>query len=324
MKKLINFSADPWDLDKFDDDGGKLADFLDRHGLDGVEMIQYADWDKSIVPASRIIGAHSCFWPSWLDFWREDKPSLLRQFGDEAACRAYYGFDSREGLVAYYRNELAKAQAAGVAYVVFHVSHTEMEHSYTYRFTYDDEEVTDAFIDMMNAIAGDLNYDFDILLENHWYPGLTMLDRRMADKLAARLHYPRIGFVLDTGHLMNTDLDLASEEQAVDYILKTIDSLGDLASRIKVIHLNSSLTGEYVKKSMADPAYDGSLAFDDRHARLYEHISRIDTHRPFTDPSIRRVIDRIGPEYIVYEFCTGALETLDHYIAQQNEALVGL
>ncbi len=325
MLKLLNFSVDPWDLDKFGNNADRMEAFLDRHGIAGFEMIQYANWDDCAVPKSRIVAAHSCFWPSWLDFWREDRDSLMRQFGDEATCREYYGFDSKSELVGYYRQSLDRAQAAGVKYVVFHVSHAEMEHAYTYGFPYGDEEITDAFIDMMNEIVGGSIYDFDIVFENHWYPGLTLLDRGVAEKLINGFKHPRKGFVLDIGHMMNTDLELTSESEAADYIADKLKSLGSLARMIKVVHLNSSLTGEYVRQVIKEEsAYNPTLDFKTRHSLLYKHISMIDTHQPFMDPSIRRVIELASPDYLVYEFCVETLPELEHCVMSQNGVMDGI
>ena len=51
------------------------------------------------------------------------------------------------------------------------------------------------------------------------------------------------------------------------------------------------------------------------------HISKIDRHVPFTDPSIKRIVDFINPQYLVYEFITDSFKELEQYIETQNRAL---
>ncbi len=318
----MNFSVDPYDLDKFGNDSNKLESFMEKHRLDGVEMLQYSNWNSSIVPDRLVIGNHSCFWPMWLDFWTGNQQALLRQFGKGAAMNNYYRCSSREELVQNYRAELMKAADIGVEYVLFHVSHVEIEHSYTYTYPYTDAIVTDAFIDMMNCITEGIHADFQLLFENHWYPGLTFLDNNISLKLLSDIKYPKKGFVLDIGHLMNTNLDLESEEGAVDYIMDVLQNMGDLKNQIKVIHLNSSLSGKYVREVIksGNPC-DPSLPFNDRYVNVYTHISKIDTHIPFRHPSIRKVIDFVDPGHVVYEFAADSLEMLDKYINEQNLVL---
>lgn len=322
MKKLMNFSVDPYALDKFGNDSSRLEAFMEKHRLDGLEMIQYANWDNSMVPSRLIVGNHSCFWPMWLDFWTGDQDALLRQFGSKATMEEYYCCGSRDGLVRNYRAELMKASALGVEYVLFHVSHVEIEHSYTYDYPYTDVTVTDAFIDMMNKITDGIDADFQLLFENHWYPGLTFLNNNVSQRLMDEIKYPKKGFVLDTGHLMNTNLDLESEKEAVDYILAVLRNMGDLKDSIKVIHLNSSLSGKYVRETLKNKnQYNSALTFNDRYAHVYSHISKIDTHFPFRHPSICKVIELIKPEHIVYELAADSLEMLDTFISEQNLVL---
>ncbi|NTV89378.1 MAG: TIM barrel protein [Clostridiales bacterium] len=322
MKKLMNFSVDPYDLDKFCHDSGRLAGFLEKHGLDGLEMFQYGNWDDSVVPNRMIIGSHTSFWPIWLDFWKGDTEALDRQFGSSEALEEYYRCRSRDELVENYRRELRKADALGAEYVLFHVSHTEIEHCYTYSYPYTDSMVIDAFVDMINSIMEGIDADFQLLFENHWYPGLTFRNNAVSKRLLEEINYPRKGFVLDIGHLMNTNTGLESEEAASVYILDTLCEMGELRRHIKVIHLNSSLSGEYVKESIKkNNLYDHSLSFNEKYVRLYGHIAKIDTHVPFRHPSIRKVIEYVNPEYLVYEFAASSLDMLDDFMKAQNLAL---
>lgn len=321
MRRLTNISDDPWTLDKFHGDKAEVTAFLDRHGLDGLELIRWGGAEAAI-PTDRVIGKHLSFWPTWLDFWRRDGGELLRQFGSDEAIGQYYRAATVEEFISHYRAELADAEAIGAQYVVFHVSHVQLEHSFDYRFTYSDEEVVVAFIELLNTIMDGRSYPFRILMENHWFPGLTFLDGPLARRLLDGVHADKKGFVLDIGHIMNTNTGLASEEQAVEYILDALGRLdGTVRKAIVAIHLNSSLTGQYVINAVKNvpPAPPGG--YRERLLQAMGHVSRIDRHEPFLHPSIRRVIDLIQPEFLVYELAYDALPALDQAVRAQNEAV---
>ena len=49
--------------------------------------------------------------------------------------------------------------------------------------------------------------------------------------------------MLDTGHLIHTNTDIKTQQDAVDYINTVLDKHDELSSYIKGIHLNQSLSG---------------------------------------------------------------------------------
>lgn len=318
----MNFSNHSIDLNRFSGDSKKIKKFLERHELQGLEIIQTSQWQPEIIPPSLIRGLHMRFWPAWLDFWKNDRHELLRQFGDAESYRSYYGGETRDSIIEYYRNEIKTACDMGAEYVVFHVSHVQLEHCYNYRFTYNDNEIIEAFIEMINELLNGVSAEFDLLLENQWWPGLTLLDKEPAARLMREINYPKKGFMLDIGHMMNTNTDLASEEEGVEYILSVLKKLEELSAYIKGIHLNSSISGEYVKKQIRKwTGFDKRESFIDRYCKVFEHIAKIDNHVPFTDPSIKRVIDFVDPKYLVYEFITDSFEQLEQYVITQNRVL---
>lgn len=324
MLKLLNF-ADYSPIIEGDRRGPEqLSAFLQKHRLDGVELIQhnrFMPWDPQRIPAEQIKGLHMQFWPTWLDFWNGNSEEVLRQFSTREAYMEYYGGETRDALVEYYRKEIKIAQKIGVKYIVFHVSHVQVEHCFSYQFSYSDEDVVEAFIQMLNEVLMGVDAEFDLLLENQWWPGLTLLDRQIAHRLLRGIRYPRTGFVLDIGHMMNTNPQLKSEEEAAEYILEVLHHLGDIASFIKGIHLNSSLSGEYVKKVIKAGKSLEAGTFFERYDKACWHIAEIDQHKPFLHASIRQVIRQVSPSYLVYEFRADSLQDLERYIKLQNDAL---
>lgn len=324
MLKLVNYALFGAEFDPNHGQHSAIRQLMDKHNLHGLEVIQYDDWhacDVSTLP-SNITGLHMRFWPIWLDFWREDREELLKQFGEEEAYTQYYGGASKMALVEYYRKELQVAETLGVKYVVFHVCHVQLEHCYNYQFSYSDGEVAEAFIELLNQALAGLNLNFEILFENVWWPGFNMLDQTIAAKLMNEVQYAHKGFMLDVGHLMNTNLELKSEEEAVVHMLTVLDQLGDLSQHIRGIHLHSSLSGDYVKQAMAKVwEHDLNQDFFQRYVGSFEHIGQIDGHVPFKHNAIQKLIGRVQPQYLVCEFAAASLEVLDRYLEEQSAAL---
>lgn len=322
MKKLISFSSMTYDMDGFKNDSRNIDSLIKEYRVNGLEYVNYTKWTPEFLPADYLIGLHMSFWPIWLDFWKGNKRELLRQFGSEKTYRMYYGGDLRSSLVNNYRKELMTASEMGVEYVVFHVSHAQLEHYYNYKFTYSDDIVVSAFTEMMNEVLRGLKLNFHILFENLWWPGLTFLNKNIADKLLEGIEYDKKGLMLDIGHMMNTNLELTSEDEAADYIINCIDKLGGTGKYIKGIHLNSSLSGQYVKDIISkNIEVEINNDFFDKYGEACVHISNIDRHVPFMSRSINKVIKYVDPEYLVYEFYAQTRKDLEDYIKKQNDVL---
>ncbi len=175
---------------------------------------------------------------------------------------------------------------------------------------------------MINQVLGKADMDCDILLENLWWPGFRMKDANQVDFLIENINYEKTGIMLDIGHMMISNHDLRSEQEAVKYILDKIDSLGDKREKVKGIHLNSSLSGEYVKKIIkGEIEYDSTESFEQRFGKSFSHISKIDRHEPFLDRAINQVIKEVSPKYLVLELMEETMEKLDKKIILQNKVL---
>jgi hypothetical protein len=68
---------------------------------------------------------------------------------------------------------------------------------------------------------------------------------------------------------------------------------------------NIRLSGDYSRRLM----------------QIYEEIMQIDAHQPFLHAGIARLINRIAPEYLVYEFITLSRDQHERFLMQQNEFL---
>lgn len=333
MKQLINISSYSQELEQFNDYPGGLEGFLQAFGLDGVELIQAGPHDHPLFPHHSIRGLHLPFWPDWLDFYQGNGMNLKQRFPDEESLKYYYGSSASDVLTDTWRRELRHAQGFKADYVVVHVSHNTLPSCYTYAFDDSDEAVVDSFIQLINQATEGLPAGPMLLMENLWWPGLNFLKPELTSRLLSEIHYPNKGFVLDVGHLMNTNHSLKTEKEAVDYTMKILDGMGPIAGHIRTIHLSSSLSGEYVKAVLREPGNQNPgfqpegpsprrppAHFDEFKKLVWqcgEHVRKIDRHLPFRDPAIGELIRRVKPDYLVHELLADSFGELEEALRIQ-------
>ena len=229
-------------------------------------------------------------------------------------------YKDREELIRHYRKDLDYAARMGAEYVVFHVVQVDDEEGVTYEKKHRDREVIDAAAAFINELLDGQKYSFWFLMENLWWPGLTFLHPEDTRALMEQVRYEKKGFMLDTGHYLHTNLDLQTQDEAVEYLHGMLDKQEDMIPYIKGIHLQQSLTGDYVKQWLSMPH---ELPEDpaERFRAVYEHIFRIDRHEPFTAPGVTALVERIDPLYVTYEYITRNREELAEYLDIGNRAL---
>lgn len=321
MLKLVNLSTYKYDLERFNCDYKKISNFLDKHNLDGIELLNPLMWDESFIPKAIIKGIHLKYYPIWLDFWNDNKEELIAQFENMDNVEVYYGGKDRNCIIDQYKKEIKLATELGAEYVVFHVGHVQLKHVYNYEFTYTDSQIIDATVELVNEIFRDLDTNILLLFENVWWPGLTMRDKNIVSRLIEEIDYENKGFMLDTAHLMNSNLNLESEKEGIEFVLDTIEDLGDLKNYIKGIHLSCSLSKDYVLKEIENSKkLESEMSYGEMNIDAYRHVINIDEHKPFTEKSIKKLINFINPEYLVYEFITYSLEQLEIYIETQDNS----
>lgn len=272
-----------------------------RLGCDGVEGIWAGEEIPTDFPAELLTGYHLTFFPDWLDFYREDKAALLQKFGSMDAVRSFYGGFGPNHLLNIYREDLARAVSLGTKYVVFHVSDISLEEGYTYRWLHSDQEVIDTSIEIINLLLKDVPPTFDFLVENQWWPGLTLTDPKITENLLLGIHFMRKGLMLDTGHLMNTKPSIRTQADGLRYIHGVLDRHRDLLPSVRGIHLHQSLSGPYVRRHIGALPEDFPTDCTEQFIFSYQHILQIDRHRPWTHPGVAELVDRVSPAYLTHE-----------------------
>lgn len=291
-------------------------------GCDGLEGVWGGEDLPQDLPEALRVGYHLTFYPDWLDFWRGDRAALERKFGAPDVWRAFYsGPEGRETLLRLYREDMERAVAWGAEYVVFHVSDVSLEEGYTYRWEHSHREVIDAALEVLGLLLDGWEPPFPILVENQWWPGFTFTDPELTAHLLDGIPAEKKGIMLDIGHLMNTDTDLTTQAEGAEYVHRMLDRHGALCRHIRGIHLHQSLSGAYVR------THTGALPPglpEDYLARFgvsYAHILKIDPHQPWTDPAVRGIVERVGPDYLVHELSAPCGEPRSEAVRIQNRAL---
>lgn len=317
MKVQFNLTTSIEDMKRFD----SREDLIDlMQGFDGVELMQFEDDERGIIPKERVIGLHMGYFPYWIDFWNGDLDAVAREFDSLETAYQIYGGRDRSAIVARYRRDLEYAHRWGAEYVVFHVSEATIAESFLLKYRHTDEEMIDATIELLNELFAGEDGSIALLMENLWQPGLSFTRPEMTKRLMDGVRYPNKGIMLDTGHLLHTNLSLRTQEEGLAYIHTLLDAHGDLCRYIRGMHLNQSLTGEYMQQTMNNPP-DLSGSYADRYGKMFMHAFAVDRHLPFTCEGVDRLVRRIAPEYLTFEFITSDSAQHREYLTAQRRAL---
>jgi len=216
----------------------------------------------------------------------------------------------------YFKKELEIAKTLEVKYIVFHACNIKIIESLTYNFKYSDMEVLKNVVDILNEIFEGGNYNFKLLLENLWWSGLRLTNKEEIEYLLKNINYKNTGFILDTGHMINNNPEIKNSKEAVKYIKKNLENIGEYKKYILGMHLNYSLSGSYVKKTI-EKNRKLNLDIHECMKTIYEHINNIDYHDPFEDKEIINVINSLPIEYLVFELIGNTKEELEDKIQRQ-------
>lgn len=318
MKRTFNLTTYTDDMNRYRDRNDLLSALDD---FDGVELMHCGEDSRGIVPPEKIVGVHLLFFPYWYDFYTGDVDACRRNLGSVDAIRALYGGDTPDAIIEAYRRDIHQARAEGAEYVVFHVADCADEELFSLRYRHSSRQIVEATVELLNKLFPEPDGDLVLLMENLWHPGLTMTEPAVTRMLLEGVRYQNKGIMLDTGHLMHTDLSLRTQKEALSYIRRRIEEQGeDVRQAIRGIHLNQSLTGEYMAATAAHPPI---LPPDPqrRMEQVYTHAFRCDEHRPFTCPGVRAFIEWIDPEYLTFEFISRSRTEQQTMLQEQLKAL---
>lgn len=205
-------------------------------------------------------------------------------------------------------------------YVVLHACNIDIFEGMTYNFRFLDMEILEKVVEFVNEIFDNDKYNFILLLENLWWPGLKLTFYLEADYLIKNIKYKNIGFMLDIGHMLNTNLELKNSDEGVDYILGNLENLKEYKNYIYGVHLNLSLSGKYVKRSI-ELNKERRLNLKEVLNEIYFHVEKIDYHFPFDNMRIKEVLKELPLKYLVYEFIAQDEISIERAIEKQEKIL---
>lgn len=290
MKTVMNITTCQEDTDRYRDRDDLWA-FCRGFGLDGLEVLEVGSDARGLIEPRDVVGVHLKYYSGWMDLWRGNRERLMQEYDSAENLRAVYGGEDRSALVEAYRRNLRFANAMQPEYLVFHVSECTMAESMRHVYHYTDEQVCDGAVELLNEVVGQIEGEPWLLLENLWYRGMTMERPEIVRRLLDGVRYPKVGVMLDTGHLMHTNRRLATIDQAVDYIHRILDRYDDLRF-IRGVHLHQSLTGAFAEACIADWApMEGT--YQQRLWDVMGRIFQIDTHKPFQSSRVQELLDRL-------------------------------
>lgn len=318
MIRTFNFANIDDELAHFDSESD-MRQFAKQHGCDGIELQVFQEMEGTYLTPDLVQGIHLSFYNCWMDFWTGNKAGLIEEYGTAATAQKYYGGTNGSAILEKFQKELDAAQACGVKYVVFHVSEVTIAQCYHHQFAYKDEEVVDAACEIINQLLKDRHYTFDFLMENLWWPGLNFMQPQITKRLLDGVQYEKKGLMLDTGHLMNTNPNLRTEEEAVAYIHKVLDTHEELLPWIKGMHLNASLSGAYVQEQLLREV-ELKPDYWEKRMQAFEHIFCLDEHKPFCNRGRQSIVDRVEPQYLTHELITRSREELSEFLNLQRIA----
>lgn len=295
-----------------------LKDFYERYGCRGLEIICCGNDDRKIISPDMVKGLHMSFYPFWIDFWNENEEALYQEFGERSVWEGFYGGKHPQVLLENFQKDLEYAKKMDAEYVVFHISDVTIEGVFTHKHMHTDEEVIDASADLINQLLDHREYTFTFLMENLWWPGLTMTNPKMTARLLEKVHYEKKGIMLDTGHLMCSNLELETEKEAWEYVEKMIELHGDLRQYVKGVHLHQSVTGTFTKKALKQPPILEKDYYK-RFQQVYELLGNVDTHQPTECKKAKEFLDRLNPLYVVHELIASNREQREDALKKQSK-----
>lgn len=313
VKYLFNYPVIDWYEKELQLMGQSLGEYVASMKLDGIEQLIY-DNNMILKYKESTIGVHLEYWSYWIDFWWNNQQRLDYIFESNEEKKHYYKAQNIYEWIEYIKKNITLALNLKPQYLVWHVSEANVQEIFTYNFYYNDRQVLLATSEVFNEVAKIIPDNVLILFENLWWPGLRLNSMENVVYFFEKLKHNNVGIMLDTGHLMNTNINLTSELEASIFIKDIVNNLGSFASLIKGVHLNCSLSGQYQKKFIEQQF---KFCEFDKH-RLWEHIIKIDKHEIFQTKAPSFLIDYIQPQYVVHELAYDNLILLRNKIMAQS------
>jgi len=301
MEHLYSISAYPFDIDGYGTIGDAIRRITDVDA-DGIELLTgYFHPDRRFKGIAKSV--HLPYATDWYSVWGGDTGYIDRVKAENIRYRSYGR--NREEIAGALSDAVAYASSLSPAYGVIHASNTRMDEVMGFSHRDTDDEVVYAVAELLNAVTEKFRGGeppFTIVFENLWWPGLSMLDSSGFKILEKELEFTNWGLCLDTGHLMNRLGNCRNERKSMNDVLSIVKKYPEkMKERIDVVHLHMSLSADYTDMCKRYPAKFAGTDDEEMIREAYEHVCRIDQHRPFTDALCTDIVKTVGPRYVTHE-----------------------
>jgi len=313
---LCNFSNTQYHLDWYNGKWQGVNEFVKKNKIDGIELLLHGNEDVSEIPKDLIKGLHLSYFPTWLEFYKGDAYEL--DFPDDESLIQTFGGNTPESLHKRFIRDFEIAKKLDVEYMVYHVSHVRLKDAFTFEFSYTDKEVLDHTLKIVNDVfKGD---GPTLLFENLWWPGLTLDDSEILESFLGQVEYKNVGIMMDVSHLMLKGF-LEGYHDGLQYVLDTVDNLGESIRWIKGMHINGTNSYEYMCQNHLEKYLDYQDNPKENFMRIYDHISSMDQHIPLLDSRINDIIDKVNPDYQMIEVVGKDKSTWEGYVKKQMKVM---
>jgi len=287
--------------------------------MNGIELLLHGNDQVETIPKGLVQGLHLSYFPTWLEFYKEDLRYEIDFPTRNDVERAFGGRD-KSSIINKFKKEYAIAKKLKVKYMVYHVGHITTYDAFHFDFNYDNQAILDATAEIINTVFDDES-DIELLFENLWWPGLTLLSNHEIEEFMSKINYPQKGIMLDLSHLLLTNPSLTCQEDAIDYIHQVLDNLGESTRWIEGMHINYTSGYKYMNKNHHELYEAYSQAKDERSkfSAIYKHISQMDEHLPFEHGDIKKIIERVNPKYQMIEVMGKDKDAWEERVKKQLE-----
>lgn len=294
----------------------KVYERLKHRGVTGIETIIGDHLPLENYERYPIKGVHLLYYPTWLEFWKGDQAKVREDFYDDEGVLNYYRSFEKDILLETFKKQFEDAKKIKAKYLVFHVSHVRPKDIFTYSFDYTSIEVLDETLKIVNEVfKGDGPL---LLFENLPWPGLTLKDYDLTKYFFERVEYKNKGFLLDLSHIICTEKNIKSFQDADRYILNKIRELKELDKFIYGVHINGIDFKNYLEKNFSKEIKDWSNGDRNRKFKIeWEHMKNLDPHRIYKG-DLNLILNRLpNLKYINLELNFSSIDHLEEVVREQ-------
>lgn len=289
-------------------------------GVSGIETIICDHLPLDEYKKYPVIGVHILYYPTWLEFWKEDMEKVKEDFYNEDGILQCFRSMDKNVLIETFKSQFEAAKELKAKYMVFHVSHVRPKDIFTFDFEYTSKEILDESIKILNEVfVGDGPL---LLFENLPWPGLTLKNYEETKYFLDGVNYKNKGLLLDLSHITCTEAGMDNFQKTDEFILKKIDELKELKEMIYGMHVNGLNFSNYLKEDFTEKIISWKTGDREQKFSLeFEYMKNVDPHLVYRG-NLKKIIEKLpNIKNITLELSFTSLENLEEVINEQLKYL---